>query len=60
MGWAGGSGLAADIWDTVREYIPEEARKKVARKIVDLFENEDCDTMPEAELLWKDSRKRLR
>lgn len=55
MGWAGGSGMAADVWKLVRSHIPESKRKRIAKKLVDIFENEDCDTMDEAELLMKDA-----
>lgn len=54
MGWASGSGLAAEIWSMFRKYVPTRSRKRVALKLVDLFENEDCDTMDEAERLMKD------
>ena len=38
-----------------RKYVPTRSRKRVALKLVDLFENEDCDTMDEAEHLMKDA-----
>lgn len=55
MGWAGGSELATELWDLVREYIPASKKKKIARKFVDAFENEDCDTMGECEDLLEDA-----
>ena len=55
MGWASGSRLAEDIWSTVRGAIPANKRKRIAKKVVALFESEDCDTMDEAEQLMKDA-----
>ena len=49
MGWAGGSILAEEIWKVVSKEIPKKAHKKIARKLIDLFESEDCDTIDEAE-----------
>lgn len=55
MGWSGGSVLAEDIWNIFRRYVPVKSRKRVARRLVDIFEMEDCDTMGEAERLMKDA-----
>ena len=57
MGWAGGSELADKVWHNVRTYIPKaEDRKRLAKKIIDLFEDEDCDTMDECETLQQDAK----
>lgn len=48
MGWGSGSELAENVWRTVRNFIPTKRRKEIASRIIDLFENEDCDTMDEA------------
>lgn len=53
MGWASGSELAEDIWTTVKKHIPEKSKKKVAARIVELFEYMDCDTIDEARGLMK-------
>lgn len=55
MGWAGGSEVASDVWKLVRPHIPAAKRRAVAKKLIKVFENQDCDTMEEAELLWKDA-----
>ena len=55
MGWASGSQLAEDVWAAVRNSIPAGARQPIAKKIVDLFEDYDCDTMPEAMQLYADA-----
>lgn len=55
MGWASGSRMAADIWALFRPHVPVKARKHVAKKLVDIFEGEDCDTMDECERLMKDA-----
>lgn len=33
MGWCNGSYIAEDVWNLVREYIPEEKKQAIARKI---------------------------
>lgn len=57
MGWSGGSILAEQIWDLVRPYISADDRKKIAKKMVKLFESEDCDTIYECEQLMLDAGK---
>lgn len=60
MGWASGSGIAEDVWEAVKKYIPKEDLKKVAGRLIDIFEAEDCDTMQETsfyELVWKYDEK---
>jgi hypothetical protein len=52
MGWAGGSIIAERIWDMVRPHIPEKERETIARKFIDIFEQEDCDSMDECEQLY--------
>lgn len=51
MGWASGSELAEGIWDDIKDVIPEKKKKKVARKIIERFQDNDCDTMDECEEL---------
>lgn len=55
MGWATGSELANDTYKVVRRYIPEKARKRIARKIIDLFQNHDADDWQEYDLIVKDA-----
>jgi len=45
MSWKSGGPLAAEIWNTVEDYIPEEKKSEVALAIVEAFEGGDCDTM---------------
>jgi hypothetical protein len=53
MGWASGSEIAESIWDAVKKSIPKKDQKKVAKKIIEIFENNDCDTIEEAEELYQ-------
>jgi len=55
MGWASGSSLAENLWDLVREHIPEKKRTKVAQAFIDEFESMDCDTIMECETLCLDA-----
>ena len=56
MGWASGSELAEKVWGLFRPFIQEKDRKKVAKRLIVLFENEDCDTLDECEQLMFDAR----
>lgn len=58
MGWGSGSYLARQVWDSVKEHIPKKYKAKVAREIIRSFENEDCDTIQEAEELWNAAYER--
>jgi len=59
MGWAGGSRLADDVWDVIRDLIPDSKQRALtAREIIKLFEHEDCDTIDEAEILCEDAGKK--
>lgn len=55
MGWASGSQLAEDVWDAVRPAVPQRKRRKIAVKIIRLFEDHDCDTLDEAKSLVEDA-----
>jgi hypothetical protein len=55
MGWASGSALAVEVWELMRERIPKKYRQEIAERLVELFEDHDCDTMDECELLMKDA-----
>lgn len=43
MGWAAGSGLGEEIWEKVREYVPEDKREEVAKFIYDSVCDLDAD-----------------
>lgn len=43
MGFASGSYAAQDIWKAVKKYVPPKHQQKVAKIIVDEFENLDAD-----------------
>lgn len=55
MGWASGSEVGDQIWDNIRELIPEEHREEAARVVIDALEDQDCDTIYECENLVKDA-----
>lgn len=57
MGWAAGSEIAENIWNAVWPHIPKKSRGIVARRIIKIFEDADCDTMDECEQLIKDAGK---
>lgn len=56
MGWASGSELAERVWDDVRTCIPSEIdRRTAAKRVIEAFEDMDCDTIGECEQLVKDA-----
>ena len=56
MGWASGSEIADKVWKLVSKFVPEKKKKGVARKLVSIFEEADCDTMYECEQLMCDAQ----
>lgn len=54
MGWSSGSELAEEVWDMFRGLIRKD-KKKYAKRLIELFENMDCDTIYECEQLCKDA-----
>jgi hypothetical protein len=55
MGWCDGSYIADELWDEIREYLPEEKRKLLANKIYDLFCNQDADCWENSMNIIKDA-----
>lgn len=55
MGWFGGTEIAINVWDSVREYIPEEKRKEVANELIDTLQDQDWDCVEEAKQLCIDA-----
>jgi hypothetical protein len=53
MGWSGGSEMAEEIWRLVGGKIAKPHRKRVARALISIFENQDCDTIDECDALCK-------
>lgn len=49
MGWASGSSLLDAVAKIVMPHIPAKKRAKVAGKLIDEFEGEDCDTINECD-----------
>lgn len=58
MGWASGSGVAESLWELLRPYVAEVNRKKVANKVIAVFEGNDCDTIDECQLLCRDAGRK--
>jgi hypothetical protein len=43
MGWCSGSYLCKDIWEKIRDYVPEENRVQVLGEMINRFSDEDAD-----------------
>lgn len=58
MGWSGGTDVADGVWDAVRQYIPENKKKVVANKIIDVLEAQDWDNLYESDELYEVSGRK--
>lgn len=56
MGWSGGTDIAIGVWDSVREYIPDDKREEVANQIIDILRDQDWNCVDEAEQLVEDAK----
>lgn len=43
MGWATGSCLAEQIWNDIKDILPEDKKDRIAIKIFNAFEEYDAD-----------------
>ena len=50
MGWGAGSEVADEVWKLVKKFIPKEQKQKIAKKIINIMENQDCDTMDDSNI----------
>ena len=57
MGWASGSSVLVRVWLEVRPYIKENQRVAVLTNLMDVFSDEDCDTLDEViDKKWPESK----
>ena len=48
MGWTSGSSIMSEIIETVENLVPNfNTRKEMYKRFIEIFENEDCDTLEE-------------
>ena len=59
MGWASGTTVCIDMWNCVREYVPEENRSAALSKLVISLQNQDWDCGYEIEDEWPEAEKAL-
>lgn len=51
MGWASGSEILDQVWHVSSHFITRDLDKiTVAKKLIEIFENHDCDTVCETEV----------
>ena len=55
MGWCSGTEMSIQIYDLVREYIPEEKRKDVSKILLKMFMDADADCYEGESDLERDS-----
>jgi len=47
MGWAIGSEILYAVLNSVDQYVPEHNKKQVYRKLIKIFQANDCETIDE-------------
>ena len=55
MGWASGSYLGQDLWDEIRNFVPKNNHKKVAKIIYNMCNDMDADDWDVNSNLIKDA-----
>lgn len=45
MGWASGSKILEDVAKTVMPLVEPKKRARLAKKLIDIFQDSDCDTI---------------
>jgi hypothetical protein len=45
MGWASGANILEGVLSEVEDYLPEDKRKEIVKKLVEYFEWNDADTI---------------
>lgn len=53
MGWSAGSRLFDEMWEIVGPHLDIDEVERIANELIDLAEDFDCDTINEAEELWR-------
>jgi len=43
MGWCSGSIIAEELWKEIEPHLPEEKKYPIAKKIYDVFSDNDAD-----------------
>jgi hypothetical protein len=56
MGWSGGEELADKLYCKIRQFIPPEKRREIARKFYNEFCDHDADTWSGATRIEKDGK----
>ena len=59
MGWASATGYVMDVWNAVREDVPEQKRPATLAKIVNTFQNGDWDNEEEIVGVWPEAHAAL-
>jgi hypothetical protein len=60
MGWASGTTICIDAWETVREYTLDEKRPIALSKLVISLQQQDWDCEDEIENEWPEAKEALR
>lgn len=47
MGWSSGSSLFSGIIDVLKKTVDDDSRHQIYEELIELFEDQDCDTLSE-------------
>lgn len=50
MTWLNGADLAEQVWDVIKQHVPQDKQKIVAKELIKIFESYGCDTMTQTEM----------
>ena len=59
MGWSGGADLLASVLQITLPLMPRNARQSVTDRLIECFEDEDCDTIHEIADEFPEVRKNI-
>ena len=60
MGWASATPIVRQVWEAVREYIPEDKRVEVVKAVMQPFLDHDWDTEGEFASAYPEAMEALR
>ena len=53
MGWCSGGELLNEVWSIIREHLPKEKKCELSLKLIDAFEDMDCDVIEETDIYFE-------
>lgn len=60
MGWARGSEILLKVWTTARPFVPVKKRVALLAELIEIVEDNDCDTVYELLDEWPEVRPAMK